>query len=330
MKQQPTRRPPAQYRRRQAARTQNSRRHNRRRQRNYLLHYVLGFVLIVAAGITLSLTVFFNMSKVEITGSAQTQEEVLEITGLELGGNLFRMDLKTAQDKLLQAVTDVDSVKVTRQLPDALAVEFVKSKPTAICFHAGRFDFISKKGRIIQQATELPKEYEGVLFGGVDLSKNKVGDFIASHDDFRLHQAVLDELDAVGLNGITQMVVDQGGEITLSYENRITVQLGTRVELDYKMQIVKKVISEYVNQEEGIIDARIPSVAYFRPMTVAVQIEQGKAPDVTGAHAKKTEGEENGKKEGDEENGEADDNADTDNTDSETDHTDSDEDASEE
>lgn len=293
MNQQPTRPTPAQNRRRQAARQQNSRRHNRKRRRNYLLHYILGFVLIVAAGITLSLTVFFNMSKVEITGGNTTEQDVLEMTGLELGNNLFRMDLDAAGDKLLEKITNVDAVKVSRKLPDTLLVELQKAKAVAVCYAPGRFDFISEKGRIISQVAELPKEYTGVLFGGVDLSKNKVGDFIADHEDFQLHQTVLEELQVVGLDGITQMVMSDGGEITLSYQNRITIQLGTRVELDYKMQIVKKVIEEHVDVDgtkaEGIIDARIPSVAYFRPMTVAVQIEQGKAPDVTGALTKKDE-----------------------------------------
>jgi len=58
------------------------------------------------------------------------------------------------------------------------------------------------------------------------------------------------------------------------------VQIGSVVELEYKFQIVKKVLNEYVQEQEGILDARTVSMAYFRPMTMAVQIETGKAVDV--------------------------------------------------
>ncbi len=270
----------AETRRRQQARQRNSRMHQKKRRKNYILHYVLGFILTVATGLTLSLTVFFNVQQVEITGSTRSQEEILQIAGVTVGDNLFRINLEAIEEALMQEITTVDGVTVNRKLPSTLEIVFEPATTMAIFYAENNFYFVSENGRITQKKQTLEEGDTGTLLGGIPIT-DPVGGFITESETMQLPLFVLQQLQDVGLTDVTQMSINETNEITLSYQNRVTVQLGTQLDLDYKLQIVKKVLDEHVSMEEqGIIDARTPSVAYFRPMDMATQQQEGIAVDV--------------------------------------------------
>ena len=66
----------------------------RRRRRRILLGVLLSAVLL-AAGVTLCLTVFFKISAVTVTGDeVYTPEQIVEASGVTLGENLFLMRTK--------------------------------------------------------------------------------------------------------------------------------------------------------------------------------------------------------------------------------------------
>ena len=67
-------------------------RRKKKRKRNYTLYYILLFFFLTVAGIVLSLTVFFNIRNIEVTGSAiYGVEDVEPLLGVQKGDNLLRI-----------------------------------------------------------------------------------------------------------------------------------------------------------------------------------------------------------------------------------------------
>ena len=253
-------------------------RRRRRRFRSYILQILLGTILVTALFLALSLTVFFNISEIQITGTKQyTAQDFMVDTDVTLGNNLFRINTEQLEKQVLEQNVEFDSVSVTRSFPDGLTVKITPAETACACYYQNQYYYVSESGRLLK-INESYAEDSGIpLVGGVDLSAYRTGDFVADSDAYIPVLRLFRTLKKYGFDGITAVNFSPIGEITFCYQNQITVQVGTTVELEYKLQIVKKVIDEYVEGQEGIIDARTVSMAYFRPMTMAVQEEKGKA-----------------------------------------------------
>lgn len=82
----------------------HKKRRRRRRRGKMTLHYIFLLFFLLAAGITLSLTVFFEVESISVIGTDKyTQEEIIATSGLQVGENLFRTDLAAAKESVQKA-----------------------------------------------------------------------------------------------------------------------------------------------------------------------------------------------------------------------------------
>ena len=124
-------------------------RRKRKRKRNYTLYYILLFFILTVAGIILSLTVFFNVRTIEVTGSnLYTTEDVLPILGAEKGDNLLRIKTSQLRDNVFANFLQADEVKVRRVFPSTLWVEVTDGVPEVQMESAGNYYSISGGGRV--------------------------------------------------------------------------------------------------------------------------------------------------------------------------------------
>ena len=76
----------------------------RRKKRNKLRKFLLWFlavVVIASVGVVLSLTAFFGIENITVSGNARyTEEEILNQCLIGTGENLFLADVKSASDML--------------------------------------------------------------------------------------------------------------------------------------------------------------------------------------------------------------------------------------
>lgn len=106
-----------------SSRTASGARRRKRKKRSYTLYYLLLLFFVLISGITLSVTVFFNIETIEVTGNKlHSSEEIIQQSGIEKGNNLFRINPEKAETSLLAAFGDMDSVnnipKISKQSDD--------------------------------------------------------------------------------------------------------------------------------------------------------------------------------------------------------------------
>lgn len=262
----------------------DQKRRRRKRLRSHLLQIIFGSALVLALFLVLSFTVFFHLEEVDIQGaSGFTKQDFENQTGVLVGDNLFRINTGAVEKQLLQQNVRFDDVTVKRKFPDTLLVEVEAAQTACACYWKGSYYYTSLSGRLLSVSTDYDPASNVPLVGGVDLSNYNVGDFIADSKEYHAPLQFFQLAKKVGLSDIREVQISGTGEITFNYQNKMTILMGSSKELEYKFQIVEKVISDYLEGQEGILDARTIATAYFRPMTMEVQQQSGKAVSVVTA-----------------------------------------------
>ena len=112
-----------------------ARRHNRRRRRRGSLGPLMRVlsVLLTAVAIVAALTLFFKVDQVVVSGNDRySEQEIIEVSGVEQGDNLILMDKYRIAEKLYTQLPYITEVRINRKLPDVLMVEVVETKAVAV------------------------------------------------------------------------------------------------------------------------------------------------------------------------------------------------------
>ncbi|WP_373475540.1 cell division protein FtsQ/DivIB [Sphingorhabdus sp.] len=120
-------------------------------------------ILAFAAAQWTGLTTAAYLQYSELAARAGFQVQRVEVTGMERVDQLKVYDLVLAEKDRAMPLVDIDKVRadlmqygwikdarVSRRLPDTLAVEIVERTPAAIWRHDGKFSLIDAQGAILQ------------------------------------------------------------------------------------------------------------------------------------------------------------------------------------
>lgn len=211
------------------------RRKKRNKLRKFLL-WMLAVIAIAAVGVVLSLTAFFGIENITVTGNARyTEEEILNQCSISSGENLFLADTKGASDMLELNLPYIYTAEIKRKLPSTIELVITESEPAY---------YIANKDKtyILLDDNFKVLETEAEKAGGIAVKKAEVTEaFPGRHIGFKnedtaeclkkLSQAVkdnnIDEITAIYSNSISDNYV--------VYDNRIEFKLGTCDDLEQKI-----------------------------------------------------------------------------------------------
>ncbi|HIZ56713.1 MAG TPA: FtsQ-type POTRA domain-containing protein [Firmicutes bacterium] len=233
---------------RSQARAANGRKHRRKRKRNYTLYYILMAFFVLATGITLSMTVFFNITEIAVTGARTlSPEEIAAAAEVEPGDNLFRLHTEKMEQKILDTYIYVDHAKIYRELPDTLVIEIEEASPYFNLHYGDLYSYISRNGRVLETGRIAP--YEGIMVvEGLPFEDYEPGDFLGDSytEQLELYREITDAMETYGLEGVTAINLQSPLNITFSYADRLTVDLGDRKDLEYKIKGMAELIHEHI------------------------------------------------------------------------------------
>ena len=143
----------------------NVRKKRRRRKQNLSLYYAAIFFLVAVVGIILSLTVFFNVKEVTVTGnSIYTNNDIILSSGIKTGDNLIRLSSSRAEKKIVSSLPYVDTATITKKFPDKVEIEVTPSKEFAnikldIDSYKQLFRFLQKDETVIESLLNTQTKY---------------------------------------------------------------------------------------------------------------------------------------------------------------------------
>ncbi len=222
-----------------------SRPKKKRRKKNRSLYFLMILILMIFAFVVLSLTVFFKIEKITIMGSAPySQEQIIAASGVKNGDNIIRIDTKKVEQNVLDALVNVESVKVSREFPAELRIEVTQCVPAANIECGGKYFVISKQRKIIEENLSAPKENLPVIYG-YDTASPEINKPANSNDSEKgqIVDEILNIIENLQFEKIDKIDITDRLAIMLIYDNRISIKLGSRTDLEYKTNFAKTIIT---------------------------------------------------------------------------------------
>lgn len=138
-----------------------------RRITNIVVRLLLVFAIVAAAyfGFLAVTDKFFlanpdyNLAHVTAdTDGLMSEDEVLGITGVALGTNIFKVDIGAAELRL-RAIDQIDTVRIERHWPDTLAIHATKRIPVAWLARTNTDAFTAENALLVDDAGRTIRPY---------------------------------------------------------------------------------------------------------------------------------------------------------------------------
>ncbi|HBV98999.1 MAG: hypothetical protein JL50_18870 [Peptococcaceae bacterium BICA1-7] len=147
--------------------------------RHSFLNSIFFITLFLAAAYILARSSLFEVREIKVTGNAALdRDQIVSISGLSPGENIFRINLQSASEKL-RAIPMVKNVDMTRRLPSTVQIKVEERKPVALMPVEAGFIQIDGEGVYIKKGDigqdQLPVitgvEFPGPVPGGKIVSE---------------------------------------------------------------------------------------------------------------------------------------------------------------
>ncbi len=211
-------------------------------------------VFLLAAAVMGGLWVFLRVGKVSVEGKSRySAAQICAASGIQTGSRLFGVDKSAVSTKLRSALPYIQNVTLSWRLPDTLVLR-VRSDTAfaAIARASGGYAVVDKEGKVLETPADL-QGFSGLsTVTGPDASKLSTGQSLSAAGKASLSTAVsiMKTFRAAGVKQITGVDVHNRYQITFTYQNRITVLIGTSEALDVKGRYA----ADMLNKELGSAD----------------------------------------------------------------------------
>lgn len=227
----------------------------KRKVRNIIMSAsILAVVIII--GIVLSLTVLFLCESIDVEGVTKyAPEQIVQVSGLSTGENLFLSDKRTAQNHIIASFPYVEEVDIAIKIPNTLQINIKEAAPAYLIQNGKKYIVVSDKGRILDHADQVTLDVPLII--GCKLNSNKIGDYIEIKDQMVMPiiNEIASTLQELEVTGIKQIDISDMANIKLNYEDRIKVIVGVPEDIKDKLIMAMNVITkELLVTEKGDLD----------------------------------------------------------------------------
>ena len=233
-----------------------------RKRRKITPFLIVVSLFILAAAVYLCLTMLFNVDRIIIEGNTLYEErELIETSGIEKGENLFEVDTAYAENKLYSVFNYVEAVEVKRSFP----ITITEAEPFSVIEEADGYTLVSAGGKVLERGLEE------VPYGL--LSVRGLSTITSTEDDVKrmdLMQSIINSMKKLEMEGYNFLDLSDTLEIVMIYDDRVRVNLGNELQLEYKLQFADKVITEDLSKTGfQLVDASVPGEVMTKEMTVS-------------------------------------------------------------
>lgn len=211
----------------------------RRRIRRRLLAGLLAAVLL-AAGIFATMTVLFKIQTVTVEapegGFVYDDAQITAAFGQPVGANLFGFSTAEAQQTMEEALPYLEQVQIKRRLPDTVVISAVPAQEMYTVESASGWAVLSQNYKVLRVEEQAPLEL--MRIDGVQADAPVPGQPVqfVEADKLEILQTLLQKAQDQGLGPITQVDLTNTLELSVLYQDRIRIVLGTTNDLDYKIK----------------------------------------------------------------------------------------------
>lgn len=242
--------------------------HNRVKRRSPwygpMVLVLLFFVVI------LIMSLAFRVSKIEVINASEyTDEEIINASGVERGANLFFVDRFKAASMIFSDLPYMDTVSITRQLPNKIIIQAEGSAPAAYMVLDEDYWLMDRSGKMLGTTDALTAEkYPEVRSLEPMTALEGENMLVEGTDAERLAvlQTILSALKAEGVSDLVAWIdLKDPTNPSLRYDDRLTVYLGSEGDMLYCIALLKNVVSQLAAEDAGTLYYNTGSAWTFSP-----------------------------------------------------------------
>lgn len=236
----------------------------KKRKRRKVMVYLSILFAVLTVGIVLSLTVLFKIEIITVSGETRySNNDIIAACGIAKGENLFLINKKSACDNIDSKFPYIEAVEIDRKIPSTVNIHVTEGIPVVMIHENDQYYIISSNNRVLEVDTKC--NYELPLLKGVQLSKKTLGMSIEFEED-NVRQIVETMMNSIINNSVNKVIeidLTDLAAITLNYDNRISVRLGSPENIDYKIRTAAVIIADELEaNDSGVLDVSL-SKSYF-------------------------------------------------------------------
>ncbi|MBQ3005003.1 MAG: FtsQ-type POTRA domain-containing protein [Clostridia bacterium] len=247
----------------------------KRRRRIVLYCAVILFALVLSA--ILALTVLFKVTQFDISGkTAYTKDQVITASQLEIGDALYLFNSDKAEQRIEEALPMIEIAEITRKLSGKVIIAVKPATAVYAIQHGQKYVLLSDEGKILSISQKKDTKGKTLIIPGVALKDPKPGSFELNFSDFKDEKSetadtlatVLKTFKEQKLNDITEINLKNKSNITIRYQNRITLKFGSVANFENKVKLAIKSLeneNEISFDQKGVLDLRVYGEAVFSP-----------------------------------------------------------------
>ncbi len=241
----------------------------------------ISILIVLITVLVLSLTVFFHIDTITVKGTSRYEnEQIIKVSGIEKGDNLFLSHAEKAQEKITEQLPYISKAVVSRQLPSTIVIEITGTSARFCYKTSGGYALTDTDSKVLEvvNADALPQGIAVIKSNTAFVAA--VGQHISINNDNKDEQVVKDEkelellksvLKAIKeskIQDITEIDITSPSDIYLVYQSRFRLNLGNSSDLTYKLKSAVEIIAkeDAINPTtSGEINLNKPGNAYVSP-----------------------------------------------------------------
>lgn len=199
---------------------------------------------VIIISVLLFLTPIFNIKTVTVEGNnLVTAEQFQEKLKPLIGENLFRTGSGKIR-KTLKTIPYINTVDVQKKIfPPSVKVTVTEYVPAGIIRTEGKNLLVSAQMIVLSDAGDSPVPVPVVT--GYTVKDYKLSETVKSDETEKTEilQEMLATLESTGIiDKFVEINVNDVSNITMNYDNRITVVCGTSLDLERKLRLFKETL----------------------------------------------------------------------------------------
>lgn len=205
---------------------------------------VFGFFCALLITAFVGIFLVFKVDNVELTGDQlYSKEDIMKACDYSFGDNLFFLSTTDKEQQLPIKLPYIGSASITRKIPGTITISLTAAVPAGQFQNGEEYILVDDTGKVLDKLTQLR---EGVMqVVGAESGEQNYGKPVnlTEADKEAAYKQIMEQLKTdEAILEITRLDLTDVHNISMIYQNRITMNLGGAADIAYKIQFGINVI----------------------------------------------------------------------------------------
>jgi cell division protein FtsQ len=198
------------------------------------------FCCLLAAYFFLNST-YFSVKSIAVKGNTLlSADEVISISGLSLGTNIFKLNVQEAVVKI-ETHPYIRNVKVLRKLPQMLILDVYERHPCAYVLGQDSFIAVDNEAIYLYKTLDIKDKLFPIISGVIVADNLRPGGDIKT-PGLSSALELIGLLDEVFLNNVAEIIAQTPESLVLKTIQGVEVRFGKPEELERKVNIIQELL----------------------------------------------------------------------------------------